>query len=489
MSASMNMNMDATNNGASHDDTIVRPKALRYAMRDDDFVQALIDFSDQFEEAVERRLDGHSTLKLTGKAFDRMLEDDSCIDADLHRTSLQLFGSPHWTRMFDWAAACADTALVEWCHALLQHVMTWTEQYDICTWLYVLINDAKVAQVMQQPAPTMPILGPVTGRRMARWLHGSGIERYGTANAIESMMRDFADETYRVAAYCCLTWGVDDHPSVNMASMLLLQQDIGRPLLRDSADVNAFMGPAPVLHHREVMDYLLQLRAQADLEYARDLQRYHDLLESQSQESPEPQETQPAAKREWTRTMQLIDRRYLYDLERVIEAYQALWNTPTMKMDEIMQCVRDGAVLPNMKAWENPVLLNDVAGSLIGSFHAEMLRTAFERRDRVRFQNTVNWMTEHGRIVEQAGFQSLPLSMVVRCEMQDAQHRGEAPSKREIWDYWMLQMADNMAAVLLNRLPDPAQARKAARALMVHDLDGHLNALQAKIEGCDELHT
>ncbi|RSX53358.1 riboflavin deaminase [Bifidobacterium dolichotidis] len=454
-----------------------------YQMLDTEFITALGDLIQCFEQLAS---DHKKPKKLTARAFETLVANDEYVNEELHRLAFHTLGSPHWTRMLDWAAACADPRLLEYCRNFLQRILRWTTQYGVCTWLYVLINDAEVAKMMQQPTEDMPILGPITGRRVVQWLYGTGIERYGKADLLHTMMQDYADETYRIAAYCCLTWGVNDARSVDMASALLLHHDIGRPMLRDSSRSEAFLGEAPQLHHREALDYMQVLRTEADLDYACDLQMQLD-EDQQLYEKFKIQERLEETnerKQQWLKEMWLADRRYLFDARHVIEAYRMLWNQQTPTVDHILNLIRDELEPPKLPAWQNPVYLNDLAGSLVGSFHAEMMREAFEHRDRERFENAVAWITEHCELVEHAGFFSLPISMVVRCEMQEVQSLGESVQQREVWDYWMMQMADNMAAVLLARIADPAQARKAARALMVHDLDSHLDALEARVSDC-----
>ena len=137
--------------------------------------------------------------------------------------------------------------------------------------LYDLVNDASKALFVGEPSNRTPLLiHPVPAQELAKRCARNGRRRYGNKREQKWAMHDHCAQMYRLAAYSMLRWGEHEPRSLDIAGMMITQPWLGMCMLREDDKVLG-MGALPDMRYRRVVDYIKELRAAADLDYARAL--------------------------------------------------------------------------------------------------------------------------------------------------------------------------------------------------------------------------
>lgn len=290
---------------------------------------------------------------------------DEVFDPQLVELASSAFGSTCWASLMCVASLGLDAALVECARQFLTHTSIIVRQKGLAVWLYDLINDATMAMLLGQTSPRMLVtIRPMSQVQISRWLHGSGVKRFGSQQQRAADRAEYGNQAHRLAAYCMLRWGAPTVSSAQIATMLLTNPGIGMCMLREDPNVRA-QGACTDTRYRRVVEYLRSLHAQADLDYARALK-----IGDVPWLSPDGHAAVTIA----------ADRRYLYDANRLVHAYRALWDRATADPAQLLMAVEETRTLPGEPLWENPVYLRDLADSLMGSVLAEDLTMGFQQR-------------------------------------------------------------------------------------------------------------
>ena len=170
------------------------------------------------------------------------------------------------------------------------------------------------------------------------------------------------------------------------------------------------------------------------------------------------------------------DDRYLYDADKLIEAYAALWDTRTMPSERMRGDLEFRRVKPDCALWENPVYLRELAISLMGANGSADLVQGFEQRDRERFERGREYLQRLRGIVELRGIKMLPPIMVVlgKAWADDVEPASNVERTRMLRGYW--RCGDDAAVVVLSRLMYDGSARKAATAIAACDVEEYVAA-------------
>ena len=284
-------------------------------------------------------------------------------------------------------------------------------KYGMTVWLYDLVNDASKALFVGEPSDRTPLLiHPVPAQELAKRCARNGRRRYGNKREQKWAMHDHCAQMYRLAAYSMLRWGEHEPRSLDIAGMMITQPWLGMCMLREDDKVLG-MGALPDMRYRRVVDYIKELRAAADLDYARALAA-GEVTALDGERAPGFAE---------------VDTRYVYDAERLIEALESLWNERSdCAAHEILMDVERTGDKPDLPLWRNPAYLQDVANSLMGPSYAGMLWLGLEDHDRELFDRGAEQLREFVGFVKDIGFLVMPVCVLSACADDQVRRAMEA---------------------------------------------------------------
>ena len=213
-----------------------------------------------------------------------------------------VYGCGGWTTTICAAASSLMGDLITECRRFMKGTASVVRKYGMTVWLYDLVNDASKALFVGEPSDRTPLLiHPVPARELAKRCARNGRRRYGNKREQKWAMHDHCAQMYRLAAYSMLRWGEHEPRSLDIAGMMITQPWLGMCMLREDDKVLG-MGALPDMRYRRVVDYIKELRAAADLDYARALAA-GEVTVLDGERAPGFAE---------------VDTRYVYDAERLI---------------------------------------------------------------------------------------------------------------------------------------------------------------------------
>ena len=322
-----------------------------------------------------------------------------------------VYGCGGWTTTICAAASSLMGDLITECRRFMKGTASVVRKYGMAVWLYDLVNDASKALFVGEPSDRTPLLiHPVPARELAKRCARNGRRRYGNKREQKWAMHDHCAQMYRLAAYSMLRWGEHEPRSLDIAGMMITQPWLGMCMLREDDKVLG-MGALPDMRYRRVVDYIKELRAAADLDYARALAA-GEVTVLDGERAPGFAE---------------VDTRYVYDAERLIEALESLWNERSdCAAHEILMDVERTGDKPDLPLWRNPAYLQDVANSLMGPSYAGMLWLGLEDHDRELFDRGVEQLREFVGFVKDIGFLVLPVCVLNTCADDQVRRAMEA---------------------------------------------------------------
>lgn len=396
-----------------------------------------------------------------GGVRERMRNSEGKVDSRILELAAELFGGTCWASLIGVASLAFDDAVVDTARAFMMQTARCVRRNGLAVWLHGLIADASSAKLLGKPSPMMPMtIRPMSRIQMHRWVSSDAAHHYGTRKQRLEDIDEYRKQAYRLTAYCLLRWGTPIDECNNIASLMLSDPKFGVSLLRQDPNL-LLQGVAPDRRMGRVLAYVRHLRVQADIYYARAVQRHWDL----------PQ-LDPANHTEATAAM---DRRYLYDAHRLVVSYRALWDRDVPKADAVLAEVMQTQEYPRMKLWENPVYLRDVARSLVGTSLSADLVEGFETRDVQRFEAGVARLRTVAKMVDTMTLLLMPIALSDSHEPQWAQmNRGGYRSRTQAWRLYCDVGAD-LALVVLDRIDrgDDRYRADAAAALMQLDVQAY----------------
>lgn len=409
--------------------------ATSFSMDTIGFLQAINKLERRFEELVSPE-----TMRKVCEDYDRD-GTPTPWDHRLYALARDVFACGSWTTNLCAAAMSFSGRLVGECRRFLHGCSETVRKYGISVWLYELLNDSTLALFRDDPSDYMPsLIRMTTVEELMR--RPRGRKRFGNRKQRGLAMEEHSTQMHRLAAYTLLNWGADERRSLDIARMLLLYPGIGMCMLRDDGDVLRF-GAAPDMRYRRVVDYLHERRAQADAEYElHGNQWMSEYMGRHDDEEPAVGEIATAdrdaggcsSKRDGVRgyaevgdeslcdcescaridmedRLDLLkcERRYMYDVVRLIDAYEKMWDDEPIDVDDRMFALEHNRDVPGEPLWQDVAFLNDLAYSLMGDVMAHDLILGFERRDRKRFDRGVEQLELLTETLVRFGLLSLPI--------------------------------------------------------------------------------
>lgn len=410
--------------------------ATSFSMDTIGFLQAINKLERRFEELVSPE-----TMRKVCEDYDRD-GTPTPWDHRLYALARDVFACGSWTTNLCAAAAMSfNGRLVGECRRFLHGCSETVRKYGISVWLYELLNDSTLALFRDDPSDYMPsLIRMTTVEELMR--RPRGRKRFGNRKQRGLAMEEHSTQMHRLAAYTLLNWGADERRSLDIARMLLLYPGIGMCMLREDGDVLRF-GAAPDMRYRRVVDYLHERRAQADAEYElHGNQWMSEYMGRHDDEEPAVGEIATAdrdaggcsSKRDGVRGYAEVDdeslcdcescaridmedrldllkceRRYMYDVVRLIDAYEKMWDDEPIDVDDRMLALEHNRDVPGEPLWQDVAFLNDLAYSLMGDVMAHDLILGFERRDRKRFDRGVEQLELLTETLVRFGLLSLPI--------------------------------------------------------------------------------
>ena len=409
--------------------------ATSFSMDTIGFLQAINKLERRFEELVSPE-----TMRKVCEDYDRD-GTPTPWDHRLYALARDVFACGSWTTNLCAAARSFNGRLVGECRRFLHGCSETVRKYGISVWLYELLNDSTLALFRDDPSDYMPsLIRMTTVEELMR--RPRGRKRFGNRKQRGLAMEEHSTQMHRLAAYTLLNWGADERRSLDIARMLLLYPGIGMCMLREDGDVLRF-GAAPDMRYRRVVDYLHERRAQADAEYElHGNQWMSEYMGRHDDEEPAVGEIATAdrdaggcsSKRDGVRGYAEVDdeslcdcescaridmedrldllkceRRYMYDVVRLIDAYEKMWDDEPIDVDDRMFALEHNRDVPGEPLWQDVAFLNDLAYSLMGDVMAHDLILGFERRDRKRFDRGVEQLELLTETLVRFGLLSLPI--------------------------------------------------------------------------------
>lgn len=333
------------------------------------------------------------------------------LDHRLFVLANDVYGCGGWTTTICAAASSLMGDLITECRRFMKGTASVVRKYGMTVWLYDLVNDASKALFVGEPSDRTPLLiHPVSAQELTKRCARTGKRRYGNKREQKWAMRDHYTQMYRLAAYSMLRWGEREPHSLDIAGMMITQPWLGMCMLREDDKVLG-MGALPDMRYRRVVDYIKELRAAADLDYARALAA-GEVTVLDGERAPGFAE---------------VDTRYVYDAERLIESLESLWNERSdCAAYEILMDVERTGDKPDLPLWRNPAYLQDVANSLMGPSYAGMLWLGLEDHDRELFDRGVEQLREFVGFVKDIGFLVMPVCVLSACADDQVRRAMEA---------------------------------------------------------------
>lgn len=448
-------------------DEVVSHAPLSFEQIDGDLVQPQCahKHTERGEKNSERNIDTVALVEEPKAIFER-------IDARVAELTEELFSTTHWAWMICVASRGLDSRFIDDARAFLSYCSSMVRKFGMGAWLYDLLNDATMSMLLHRPSEHMPVVQTPYESivDVIRRRHRTVDQRFGTVREREQCIRDHTRHAHALAAYCTLKWGTAGTHRSTMAQLLLNEPGLGMCMLREDKTVRD-LGACPDMRFRRVIKYVRQLRVQADFEYAKDALHSDDMPNVESH-APEVQD---------------MDKRYLYDARKLVEAYRALWPRHTRSTKTVLGEIEERNALPTQPLWENTVYLRDLAMSLMGSSMASKLIGGFERRDMEDFEKGVRLLKAMCSRVQELGLPFLPILVIEQLHQSMMEIAHEDFPSIEIPDYEQLDCehddeheldvseysgdaVEDMAAMVLQRVfpeEDEANANMAMALLRV----------------------
>lgn len=358
--------------------------ATSFSMDTIGFLQAINKLERRFEELVSPE-----TMRKVCEDYDRD-GTPTPWDHRLYALARDVFACGSWTTNLCASAMSFNGRLVGECRRFLHGCSETVRKYGISVWLYELLNDSTLALFRDDPSDYMPsLIRMTTVEELMR--RPRGRKRFGNRKQRGLAMEEHSTQMHRLAAYTLLNWGADERRSLDIARMLLLYPGIGMCMLREDGDVLRF-GAAPDMRYRRVVDYLHERRAQADAEYElHGNQWMSEYMGRHDDEEPAVGEIATAdrdaggcsSKRDGVRGYAEVDdeslcdcdscaridmedrldllkceRRYMYDVVRLIDAYEKMWDDEPIDVDDRMFALEHNRDVPGEPLWQDVVFLN-----------------------------------------------------------------------------------------------------------------------------------
>lgn len=419
-----------------------------------DFLERLATFEAGFNSALAESMGG-----------ERETVAQRC--TELLEQGTELFGAVSWPSMFINAVITGDGRIVERCREFLRETEGQVRWQGLGGWLSGMAQDAALALATGKPSSRMPFMRTMSPKQVDRFLDDTarGKKRFGTKEQREGDMNAYATEMYRMAAHGVLRWGEGGCRATEVAAMILSNSGLGICMLRDDEYCAEPFANGSGRYER-LTSYIRTLQVEADLEYATEMGG--EGLGSDPGDGTGGACSAAGGLGEGLpdTMVESISRRYSHDARKLVAACRRLWDAPIADPDTLMDVVESTGQSPDLPLWENPLFLREVADSLLGPWCAAELTEGFATRRRDLFEHGVQILEICERHVGMEGIGMLPLFLIAAKTMLFDQL--PHPTKSQMADHNRIcgNIVDDMAYMLLMRVPDQKLARNMALAVM-----------------------
>ncbi len=278
-----------------------------------------------------------------------LTDDLGYTDAELTPLAERLFGGTAWPDTLHLAIVTGEPAIVEQCRGFLDAIVGETEDRGWQCWLMRIVVDGIMAMCANRTLDGLPMALRVRRRKALRkTLRSRRPYRSDDGRKCYEDHMAYARQNQWLCATTLLRWGTPGQTTVRAArqfmmcheSALMLIDDgecftHGETVCIDGADAcpgTAAPGTSPI------DDYLQRLRSQADTTYHASARRTQIAQELQTSRGIQPSDS---------------DVRYVYDAERLIDAYQRLRHDDMPTHTELLTQVLLYDEPTGMDLWEN----------------------------------------------------------------------------------------------------------------------------------------
>lgn len=387
--------------------------------------------------------------------------NEACeFDTQLIDVAYDVFGNTGWSTTIFTAPTIADKALIAWCTSWFEYCETVVRNQGLCALLYALIDDAGIAIMLQQPAQYMPpMIRSLSHAQLLRRVKTQSMKRFGSIQQRQEDMREFMIQAYRFAAYSLLRWGSASQEHSDTAPMLMNNPGYGMCMLKEHPHIRQRTNND--VRYRRVIDYIHHISAQGDFAFACHVGALH--------------EHEQECEREHTFTM--ADARYIYDAQHLIEAYETLWSSERVDIQNVLDDIEYNRAIPDVALWDNPIYLQTIADSLMGACGSMDLVQGFASRNRAQFDIGVHQLRAMCAVVDQYGVGLLPMHMLQDTDAFRSTLRNLGTVQRTMLTRQYYGQIDDMVSVALHYVPDISIARDAALAIFHHNVDAYCSLI------------
>lgn len=402
-----------------------------------------------------------------------------------------LFGASCWPVELCSAAEMGDGAFIDHCRAFLTHCEYVVRRRGLGYWLYERMEQARMAFATDRPVDELPLhIRATDAKGLAKRFGGRDKRRFGTKKQRCEDGFEYYRMTRSMASRSVIRWGGPGMPAARVAYTLLTDGTIGGELLlQDTTPEHRFRNEAQRRAHEDAMDILRTiegLRLQADAEYEQALARgdvdvampnrtsddedimctsyqyfaYHvgiaqALVRARAGEAwrEEDIERYVQAKPCVSALEQRIDRRFLYDAQRLRRAVEELWEDRPAPVEALFASPQAREEEMRKPLWRNMLYLNDVAGSLLGAMMRNQLMGALATHDEELLRTSLRSLDSICAMMRDIGTLAMPMLLIDEHEIDyERLHDASRQEQTQMLRHYC-SIRDAAVAIWLARMP------------------------------------
>lgn len=389
-----------------------------------------------------------------------LTDDLGYTDAELTSLAERLFGGTAWPDTLHLAIVTGEPAIVEQCRGFLDAIVGETEDRGWQCWLMRIVVDGIMAMCANRTLDGLPMALRVRRRKALRkTLRSRRPYRSDDGSKCYEDHMAYARQNQWLCATTLLRWGTPGQTMVRAARQFMMCHESALMLIDDGEcfthgetvcidGTDAGHGTAAP-GTSSIDDYLQRLRSQADAAYRASTRRQQIAQELHTSRGMQPSDS---------------DVRYVYDAERLIDAYQRLQYDDMPTHTELLTQVLLYDEPTGMDLWENPVYLFDMACSLLGCTEGFRAARFFETHCQNQHAVSLDLLEDHVRVVRDEGLAQLPLRIVGETQELYSQVDEVSPSYRTSLHHYHRRNRADAFSIILDRLParNPARVRDIA---------------------------
>lgn len=402
-----------------------------------------------------------------------------------------LFGASCWPVELCAAAEMGSSVFIDHCRAFLTHCEYVVRRHGLGYWLYERMDKARTAFAADRPVDELPLcIRVIDDKSLDKRFGGRDKRRFGTKRQRCEDGFEYYRMTRSMAARSVIRWGEPGMLAARVAYTLLTDGTVGGDLLlqattpdhrfRNEGERRAHEGSLEILHTID------GLRLQADAEYEQALARgdVHVSMPSRTTDDDDLMCTsyqyfsyhvgvaealdRARAGEGWNEEdiahyvkakpcvsalERRIDQRFLYDVQQLRQAVEALWDGKPKLIEELFESPQAREEEMRKPLWRNMLYLNDVAGSILGAMMRNQLMGALATHDDDLLQASFRSLDSICTMVRDIGTLAMPMLLIDENEIDYSRVDDMSLQERTQVLRHYCSIRDAAVAIWLARMP------------------------------------